>query len=79
MDFYQVTLGLLVAVNAGLLWTQYRRRSDGAGLFTSEKSSPSSALMRNFQLTFFIPYTMAVAADWLQVELSPATQQSRIF
>ncbi len=66
MDFYQLSLGLLVAVNTGLLWAQYRRKS-GNGGFASDKNSMSSVSSYNFHLTFFVPYAMAVAADWLQV------------
>lgn len=68
MDFYQLSLGLLVAANAGLLWTQYRRKDGSSDQSVNQKSWLSSAAStRNFQLTFYIPYTIAVAVDWLQV------------
>ncbi|KAJ6780626.1 hypothetical protein PWT90_01722 [Aphanocladium album] len=63
MDFYQLSLGLLATVNIGLLWTQYRRKTGDS----NQKSWLSSAASaRSFQLTFFIPYIIAVAIDWLQ-------------
>ncbi|EGX90666.1 major facilitator superfamily domain containing protein 5 [Cordyceps militaris CM01] len=62
MDFYQLSLGILVAANTALLWTQHR---SAAKTWLSSSSSPSSSA-RRFQLTFFLPYTIAVAADWLQ-------------
>ncbi|KAJ3492489.1 hypothetical protein NLG97_g5357 [Lecanicillium saksenae] len=67
MDFYQLSLGLLATVNSGLLWTQYRRKSSDNGKTVNQNGWLSSvASTRSFQLTFFIPYTIAVAIDWLQ-------------
>lgn len=65
MDFYQISLGLLVAVNTGLLWSQYRRKSGLGG--KGGEATKTSASSRSFHLTFFVPYIMAVAVDWLQV------------
>ncbi|KAK3195961.1 hypothetical protein K4F52_000828 [Lecanicillium sp. MT-2017a] len=68
MDFYQACLFVLVAGNTGLLWSQYRkRRQSSDDAVNGEKyTAGQTAAMRSFQLTFFLPYIMAVAADWLQ-------------
>ncbi|TQW07196.1 major facilitator superfamily domain containing protein 5 [Cordyceps javanica] len=65
MDFYQLSLGGLIAANTCLLWMRHRGQPGSRG--RPSNSSPSSTeSARRFQLTFFIPYTIAVAADWLQ-------------
>ncbi len=64
MDFYTISLGLLVAANTGLLWTRYGRRNGQRVKSWLSTAAPT----RSFQLTFFIPYTIAVAIDWLQVK-----------
>ncbi len=71
MDFYQACLCLLVAGNTGLLWSQYRKRKQtGDDSLNGEKHTVGhAAAMRSFHLTFFLPYIMAVAADWLQVRI----------
>ncbi|KAM3491168.1 hypothetical protein MY3957_005574 [Beauveria namnaoensis] len=61
MDFYQITLGVMVAANIALLWAQHGKTGGLAKTWLS-----SSSATRGFQLTFFLPYTIAVAADWLQ-------------
>lgn len=62
---------VLVAGNTGLLWSQYRkRRQSSDDAVNGEKyTAGQTAAMRSFQLTFFLPYIMAVAADWLQVRV----------
>lgn len=76
MDFYQVNLGVLVATNAYLLWSQYRTTKKDEALTLLDPAleergekieGGSSGSARRFQLNFFIPYALAVAADWLQV------------
>ncbi|OAA65524.1 major facilitator superfamily transporter [Niveomyces insectorum RCEF 264] len=75
MDFYRANLGVLVATNAYLLWSQYRATKNGDEAAKSdpsleERGERAKAFAtengRRFQLNFFLPYALAVAADWLQ-------------
>ncbi|KAK8016138.1 major facilitator superfamily domain containing protein 5 [Apiospora rasikravindrae] len=79
MDFYQLNLAIFAATNGYLLYRQYsssnsKSRKESiddislAGshdLETAEKG-PDGRAARRFQLNFFLPYALAVAADWLQ-------------
>lgn len=80
MDFYQVNLGVLVATNTYLLWSQYRRTKNDEALTLLDPAheergekldGTGTGNARRFQLNFFIPYALAVAADWLQVSRCP--------
>ncbi|KAK8061387.1 hypothetical protein PG994_007753 [Apiospora phragmitis] len=78
MDFYQLNLAIFVATNGYLLYRQYNSSSNSSrkesidiplaspnDLETAEKG-PDGRAARRFQLSFFLPYALAVAADWLQ-------------
>ncbi|KAK8132592.1 hypothetical protein PG999_000765 [Apiospora kogelbergensis] len=78
MDFYQLNLAVFVATNGYLLYRQYNSNSNkktkedidlslagSADLETAEKR-PDGGAARRFQFNFFLPYALAVAADWLQ-------------
>ncbi|KAK6859900.1 major facilitator superfamily domain containing protein 5 [Apiospora arundinis] len=78
MDFYQLNLAVFVATNSYLLYRQYNSSNNKGAkkdidislassidLETAEKGSDGRAA-RRFQLNFFLPYALAVAADWLQ-------------
>lgn len=78
MLFYQVNLGLFVAANTYLIWSQRRETKrkhitaplpciDQDGVEDGEKDVKTNAQAYQFQLDFFLPYTLATAADWLQV------------
>lgn len=97
MLFYQANLGLFVAANTYLVWSQHRetRRkhiaapslsSDQDGVEDGEKGEKgeqgvqSNTQAQKFQLDFFLPYTLATAADWLQVsDLSLEICECNIF
>ena len=76
MMFYQVFLGALLAVNSLSLWSRYRTKTrDGVGI---TGSLPNWGVAhKDFQLSFFVPYTLAVAADWLQVRTATKLSFSR--
>ena len=76
MDFYQINLGVLVAANTYLLWSQYRtsKKDEAQTLLDRSQEERGEKIegygngnARRFRLNFFIPYALAVAADWLQV------------
>lgn len=88
MDFYQLNLAVFVATNSYLLYRQYNSSNNKGAkkdidislassidLETAEKGSDGRAA-RRFQLNFFLPYALAVAADWLQV--CPALDGARM-
>lgn len=74
MDFYQVNLAVFVSTNAYLLYRHYQRAKtsaklslvDSTSLENAEKEKDARAAWK-FQISFFLPYALAVAADWLQV------------
>jgi MFS transporter, MFS domain-containing protein family, molybdate-anion transporter len=75
MDFYTINLAVFASTNAFLLYRQYQRGKKATPDFTlvdprsvehAEKEEISRS-SRNFQLNYFFPYALAVAADWLQV------------
>jgi hypothetical protein len=74
MDFYQVNLAVFISTNAYLLYRHYQRVKISAKPTLVNPSSLESAekeahvrAVRKFQTSFFLPYALAVAADWLQV------------
>ncbi|KAK8008875.1 major facilitator superfamily domain containing protein 5 [Apiospora marii] len=78
MDFYQLNLAVFVATNGYLLYRQYNSSSDtstkesinislaGSEDLEAAEKRPDGRAARRFQLSFFLPYLLAVAADWLQ-------------
>ena len=87
MDFYQLNLAVFVATNGYLLYRQYNSNSNkktkedidlslagSADLETAEKR-PDGGAARRFQFNFFLPYALAVAADWLQVCTAPGVDE----
>ncbi|RYO86818.1 hypothetical protein DL764_008949 [Monosporascus ibericus] len=73
MEFYQVNLTVLVTANAYLLYWQHTKggRDTESQLVDSENHGVEDkgehhATRRRFQMNFFFPYILAVAADWLQ-------------
>ncbi|KAK9781539.1 putative Molybdate-anion transporter [Seiridium cardinale] len=74
MDFYQLNLAVFASTNAYLLYRQYHTGGKTAPDFTlvnpasiehAEKQD-SVRVARRFQISYFLPYALAVAADWLQ-------------
>lgn len=75
MDFYQINLAVFASTNAYLLYRQYQKANkatpaidlvDPTSIEHSEKVE-TVRIARNFQISYFLPYALAVAADWLQV------------
>ncbi|KAI0173944.1 major facilitator superfamily transporter [Pestalotiopsis sp. NC0098] len=74
MDFYQINLAVFASTNAYLLYHQYQKGKKTAPDFTlvdptsieyAEKEEITGTA-RRFQINYFLPYALAVAADWLQ-------------
>ncbi|KAH8678024.1 major facilitator superfamily domain-containing protein [Xylariales sp. PMI_506] len=73
MAFYQINLACFVATNAYLLYRQYQKgretaddtSQDSKNIEQAERQEDAGAA-RRFQFSFFLPYALAVAADWLQ-------------
>ncbi|KAK7962551.1 uncharacterized protein PG986_003376 [Apiospora aurea] len=78
MDFYQLNLAIFVATNGYLLYRQYNSSSDkgrresidtslaGSDDLETAEKGPDASAARRFQLDFFLPYALSVAADWFQ-------------
>ncbi|KHN94101.1 major facilitator superfamily domain containing protein 5 [Metarhizium album ARSEF 1941] len=74
MGFYQANLAVFAAANTYLAWSQHRRarQKPDATPPCSERAvegcegTRPGTQVREFQLNFLLPYTLAVAADWLQ-------------
>ncbi|KXJ87793.1 major facilitator superfamily transporter [Microdochium bolleyi] len=74
--FYQANLFFFLLSNAGLLALQYRREQRESKATTTVVKHPEDveseeALLESepanaFKINFFLPYALAVAADWLQ-------------
>ena len=80
MDFYQANLAVFVATNSYLLYRQYNRGKEQVEVQQPfDPENPEAEELREdvykagrrFQLNFFLPYTLAVAADWLQASGQP--------
>lgn len=74
MDFYQANLAAFLVANAYLLYRQYgsgqKKTRFQLGLATIAENGVKgnvSVAGRRFQFNFLLPYTLAIAADWLQV------------
>ncbi|EFY95835.2 major facilitator superfamily transporter [Metarhizium robertsii ARSEF 23] len=76
MTFYQAHLGIFAAANTYLVWSQHRGSRtkhdattpcDVAAIEGHQDTKPSAEIQK-FQLDFFLPYTLATAADWLQYD-----------
>jgi MFS transporter, MFS domain-containing protein family, molybdate-anion transporter len=83
MDFYHINLAVFASTNAYLLYRQYQKGKKTAPDFTlvdptsvehAEKEELSGTA-RRFQINYFLPYALAVAADWLQVTRLPFLAQ----
>jgi hypothetical protein len=76
MDFYQLNLAVFASVNAYLLFRQYRKGNKGPDFtlvdpesIEHQEKEDDARSAYSFQVKFFVPYALAVAADWLQVLL----------
>lgn len=66
MNFYQINLAVLVAVNTCAFVYRHRARAHKLR-HGVPRDEHDEAIANKFQQRFLLVYTLVVAADWLQV------------